>query len=95
MIELKLFADLAELLFPLALVRQGISVCAPKFLHHLALRYERTFRLGIFVDAVELLQRELGQAFDLGRYHEAVLSHGSIPVKYLPELVRMRLQQPR
>lgn len=43
----------------------------------------------------QLMQRELGDQFDLGRYHEAVLSHGSIPVKYLPELVRMRLQQPR
>ncbi|MFO0809747.1 MAG: DUF885 domain-containing protein [Gemmataceae bacterium] len=41
------------------------------------------------------VQRELGEAFDLGRYHEAVLAHGSPPVKYLPELVRERLQQPR
>lgn len=43
----------------------------------------------------QLLQHELGSQFDLGRYHEAVLAHGSIPVKYLPELVRTRLQQPR
>lgn len=41
------------------------------------------------------LQRELGERFDLGRYHEAVLAHGSVPVKYLPELVRARLAQPR
>jgi uncharacterized protein (DUF885 family) len=41
------------------------------------------------------LQRELGDRFDLGRYHEAVLAHGSVPVKYLPELVRARLAQPR
>ncbi len=41
------------------------------------------------------IQRELGPAFDLGRYHEAVLSHGSVPMKYLPELVRERLRQPR
>jgi uncharacterized protein (DUF885 family) len=34
------------------------------------------------------VQRARGDAFDLGRYHEEVLSHGSIPVKYLPELVK-------
>lgn len=38
------------------------------------------------------LQRELGDQFDLGRYHETVLSHGTIPVKFLPELVRSSLQ---
>jgi len=41
------------------------------------------------------IQRELGDRFELGRYHEAVLDHGSVPMKYLPELVRARLQQPR
>jgi len=41
------------------------------------------------------VQREQGDAFDLGRYHEAVLAHGTLPVKYLPELVRDRLKQPR
>ncbi|MCS6976498.1 MAG: DUF885 domain-containing protein [Gemmatales bacterium] len=41
------------------------------------------------------VQRELGDQFDLGRYHEAVLAHGTLPVKYLPELVRERLKQPR
>jgi uncharacterized protein (DUF885 family) len=41
------------------------------------------------------VQRELGDQFDLGRYHEAVLAHGTLPVKYLPELVRERLRQPR
>jgi hypothetical protein len=41
------------------------------------------------------MQRELGERFDLGRFHEAVLDHGSIPVKYLPELVRDRLSRPR
>jgi len=41
------------------------------------------------------MQRELGAKFHLGRYHEAVLDHGSMPVKYLPELVRQRLSQPR
>jgi uncharacterized protein (DUF885 family) len=38
------------------------------------------------------VQREMGDQFDLGRYHEAVLSHGSVPVKYLPELVPARLK---
>ena len=33
-------------------------------------------------------QREQGDKFSLGRYHESVLSHGTLPVKYLPELVR-------
>lgn len=41
------------------------------------------------------VERELGEAFDLGRYHEAVLAPGAVPVKYLPELVRARLRQPR
>jgi len=41
------------------------------------------------------IERELGDKFDLARYHEAVLDHGSVPVKYLPELVRTRLSQPR
>ena len=41
------------------------------------------------------IQRELGESFHLGRYHEAVLDHGTLPVKYLPELVRERLKRPR
>ncbi|NIP95051.1 MAG: DUF885 domain-containing protein, partial [Akkermansiaceae bacterium] len=41
------------------------------------------------------VQGELGDRFELGRYHEAVLDFGSVPVKYLPELVRARLQEPR
>jgi uncharacterized protein (DUF885 family) len=36
------------------------------------------------------IQRELGDKFDLAKYHEAVLANGSLPVKYLPELVRAR-----
>ncbi len=43
----------------------------------------------------ESVQRELGDKFDLARYHEAVLELGSVPVKYLPELVRARLKQDR
>jgi uncharacterized protein (DUF885 family) len=41
------------------------------------------------------VQRELGEKFELGRFHEAVLDHGTLPVKYLPELVRERLARPR
>jgi uncharacterized protein (DUF885 family) len=37
------------------------------------------------------VEREIGDKFTLGRFHEAVLNEGSIPVKYLPELVRARL----
>jgi uncharacterized protein (DUF885 family) len=40
-------------------------------------------------------ERELGEAFSIGRYHEAVISCGSVPLKYLPELVKTRLSQPR
>ncbi|MFQ3592872.1 MAG: DUF885 domain-containing protein, partial [Gemmataceae bacterium] len=41
------------------------------------------------------VQREQGADFSLGRFHEACLAHGSIPVKHLPVLVRQRLKQPR
>ena len=41
------------------------------------------------------VQRDLGDRFDLGRYHEAVLSHGTLPVKYLPELLRHEFQDQR
>jgi uncharacterized protein (DUF885 family) len=41
------------------------------------------------------IQREQGDEFDLGRFHEAVLDHGSVPVKFLPQLVRARLELPR
>ncbi len=39
------------------------------------------------------VEREMGTKFNLGRFHEAVLKEGSIPVKYLPEVVRERLEQ--
>jgi uncharacterized protein (DUF885 family) len=41
------------------------------------------------------IQRELGDRFELGRYHEAVLAHGSVPLKFLPGLVRERLGRDR
>ena len=34
------------------------------------------------------VQRKRGMRFDLGKYHEEVLSHGTLPVRYLAELVR-------
>ena len=37
------------------------------------------------------IERELGEKFVLGRYHEAVLEPGAVPVKYLGELVRKKL----
>jgi len=37
------------------------------------------------------MERQLGDKFDLARYHEAVLEPGAVPVKYLPELVRASL----
>jgi uncharacterized protein (DUF885 family) len=43
----------------------------------------------------ETIQAEMGERFDLARYHEAVLDAGSVPVKYLPELVRERLAEDR
>ena len=41
------------------------------------------------------IQLEKGDDFELGRFHEAVLENGSIPVKFLTELVRERLNHPR
>ncbi|WP_439632151.1 DUF885 domain-containing protein [Gemmata sp.] len=34
------------------------------------------------------VSRARGDKFDLGKFHEAVLSHGTLPVRYLPELVK-------
>ncbi len=36
------------------------------------------------------VQRRDGEAFDLGKYHEAVLNQGTISVKYLPELMGVK-----
>jgi uncharacterized protein (DUF885 family) len=41
----------------------------------------------------ESIQTEMGDKFDLARYHEAVLNLGSVPVKYLPKLVRASLKK--
>ncbi len=45
-----------------------------------------------FMRLRQQVQRELGDTFDLGRFHQAVLEQGSVPVKYLPELVLMKLR---
>ncbi|MCW5555790.1 MAG: DUF885 domain-containing protein [Verrucomicrobiae bacterium] len=37
------------------------------------------------------IQRELGDRFNLARYHEAVLAPGAVPMKHLPALVRAEL----
>ena len=49
-------------------------------------------RMGIY-QLRQTLARELGSQFDLGRFHEAVLANGSVPIKFLPELVRARLRR--
>ncbi len=36
------------------------------------------------------VSRQQGEAFQLSRFHEAVLSHGTLPVKYLPELLGVK-----
>jgi uncharacterized protein (DUF885 family) len=38
------------------------------------------------------MERELGDKFDLSKYHEAVLEPGAVSVKYLPELVGAKLE---
>ena len=35
------------------------------------------------------VQRELGSAFNLGRFHQAILESGSLPVKYLREAIQL------
>ena len=37
------------------------------------------------------IEREMGDKFTLAAYNNAVIAPGSVPVKYLPELVRARL----
>jgi uncharacterized protein (DUF885 family) len=39
----------------------------------------------------QAIEREMGDKFDLARYHEAVLAHGTLPLKHLPGLVRRSL----
>ena len=42
----------------------------------------------------QAIQREQGGAFNLAKFHEATLSHGTIPVKHLPVVVRRSLGLP-
>jgi uncharacterized protein (DUF885 family) len=42
----------------------------------------------------QAIAREQGDAFNLQRFHEAALAHGTLPVKYLPEVVRRSLNLP-
>ena len=41
------------------------------------------------------VQNEMGAGFDLGRFHEAALDHGTLPVKYLAEVTSERLKRAR
>jgi uncharacterized protein (DUF885 family) len=50
---------------------------------------------GAFMRLRQQVQREMGDKFKLGRFHEAVLEEASVPVKYLPELVRLKLKMNR
>jgi len=43
----------------------------------------------------QTIEREMGNDFNLARYHEAILANGSIPPKYMAELTRRRLAQSR
>jgi uncharacterized protein (DUF885 family) len=40
----------------------------------------------------EQVQRDLGDRFNLARYHETVLNEGSVPMKFLPDLVKAKLK---
>jgi uncharacterized protein (DUF885 family) len=40
----------------------------------------------------QTIEREMGSRFNLARFHEAILNQSSVPVKYLPELVRAALK---
>ncbi len=48
-----------------------------------------------FMRLRQQIQREMGDKFNLGRFHEAVMEEASVPVKYLPELTRTKLKIPR
>jgi uncharacterized protein (DUF885 family) len=41
------------------------------------------------------VQREQGDAFSLRRFHQALLEAGSVPVRFLSECVRARLNEER
>ncbi|MCI0639423.1 MAG: DUF885 domain-containing protein [Gemmataceae bacterium] len=48
-----------------------------------------------FVRLRRRVQAELGERFELGRFHEACLEHGTLPVRYLPEIVGDKLKASR
>src|SRR4029453_17745402 len=48
-----------------------------------------------FYPLAQSVQAEQSDKFALGRYHEAVMAHGTLPVKFLPELTRERLKAGR
>jgi len=48
-----------------------------------------------FVRLRQQVQREMGEAFSLRRFHQALLESGSLPVRFLPEVVRMKLKEER
>ena len=60
--------------------KQGSCQLSTYFVGHRAL-----------VNLRNMAQRKLGDRFDLRRFHDTVIAQGSVPVKYLPELVLDRL----
>jgi uncharacterized protein (DUF885 family) len=44
-----------------------------------------------FVRLRAMIQNGQGESFDLARFHEETLAHGTLPVRYLPELVGGKL----
>lgn len=38
----------------------------------------------------QTVERKQGDSFNLAKYHEAVIGHGTLPVKYLPELMGVK-----
>jgi uncharacterized protein (DUF885 family) len=78
------FQSLAEALLKIIRAKQSSCQLSTYFVGRMA-----------FVRLRRRAQNELGERFELGRYHEAVLDHGTLPVRYLPELVRERLRRPR
>jgi uncharacterized protein (DUF885 family) len=44
-----------------------------------------------FADLRRAVQCRQGERFDLLRFHEALIAHGAVPIRYLPELVQQDL----
>jgi Bacterial protein of unknown function (DUF885) len=81
---LRAFQSEAEAILKILRAKQSSCQLSTYFVGRLA--FQRLRRV---------VQSELGERFELGRFHEAALDHGSLPVKYLPEVTRERLTRER